>query len=60
MVKKKDICEECGGEFGEDGICQDCGCVKEEADATEIKGETAESDSTDDESDEDEEKEDDF
>lgn len=60
MAKKKDNCEECGGELGEDGICQDCGWVKEEADATETKDETAESDDTDDEEDEDEEKEEEF
>ena len=29
MAKKKDNCEECGGELGEDGVCQDCGWVKE-------------------------------
>jgi len=51
MVKKKDNCEECGGELGEDGICQDCGWVKEEADA-EPKEETVESEDTDEEEEE--------
>ena len=29
MVKKKDICEECGAELGEDGVCIECGWSKE-------------------------------
>ena len=59
MAKKRDNCEECGGELGEDGVCQDCGWVKEEADA-EPKGETAESEDTEEEWDEDEEKEEEY
>lgn len=51
MAKKEDNCEECGGKLGEDGICQDCGWVKEEAEA-EPKEETAESEYTDEEDEE--------
>jgi len=29
MAKKRDICEECGGEMGEDGVCTECGWSRE-------------------------------
>jgi hypothetical protein len=53
MAKKKDNCEECGGELGEDGVCQDCGCVKGETDAV-PKEETAESEDTEEDEEEEE------
>ncbi|MFH1229167.1 MAG: hypothetical protein V1678_01945 [Candidatus Aenigmatarchaeota archaeon] len=55
MAKKKDNCEECGGEFGEDDICKDCGCVKE--DDSVKKEATTEEDDSEDESSEDKEEE---
>jgi len=29
MAKKKDVCEDCGAELGEDGVCIECGWSKE-------------------------------
>jgi len=54
MAKKSNSCEECGGELGEDGVCQDCGWVKEDTEA-EPKEETAESEDIDEDEEEEEE-----
>jgi hypothetical protein len=57
-MPKKNNCEECGGELGEDGICQDCGWVKE--DDSDKKEALTEEDDSEDESSEDEEGEEEF
>jgi hypothetical protein len=47
MAKKKDVCEECGSELGEDGICIECrwskeGGIVEEENSEEEKEESEE------------------
>jgi hypothetical protein len=52
MAKKKDICEECQGELGEDGVCQDCGWIKTD---DSVDKEVVEDEESDEESEEEEE-----
>jgi TATA-binding protein-associated factor Taf7 len=48
MAKKKNLCEECNGELGEDGVCQECGWTKEDvAVEKEVKEEDTDEDDHD-------------
>jgi hypothetical protein len=48
MAKKKDVCEDCGAELGEDGVCIECGWSKE---GENVEEETSEEGETEEEED---------